>query len=250
VQLFYGDRLRVVRDSLTVTNDRSYASAILKNYSDFPKFRLPQTLLNSLSQNLPAVMFVAFFGPAIGGFYALARRVVALPGALISESVRQVFYQKATDLNNRGVSIFDATLKATLGLATVGVIPFGAIVLFGPTLFSVIFGQQWRTAGVFASWLAVWIFFGFCNVPSVSVLTVSRHQKQFLIYEVIQFLIRVISLVVGAITRKPIVAIMLYAVTGSALNLALITLVHILLYRGRKVATSLSRRQRKFLILL
>jgi len=233
VQLFYGDRLRVVRDSLAVSNDRGYASAVLKDYSDFPKYRLPQNLLNSLSLNLPAIIFVTFFGPATGGFFALARRVIALPSALISEAVRKVFYQKAADLKNKGGGLFDATLKATLGLATVGLIPFGTIVLFGPTLFSVIFGHQWRTAGLYASWLALWMYFAFCNNPAQAAIPVIRFQKQFLIYEIILFATRILALGVGGIAHKHELAIVLFAVSGAALNLYLIVLVLTQLYRSQ-----------------
>ncbi len=237
-QLFYGDRLKVTRESLIASSDRKFAKELLKEYSDFPRYRFPQNLLNSASQNIPTIIFVTFFGATYGGWYSLARRVIGLPGLLISEAIRKVFYQKAADLHNQGRDLFTPTLKTTLGLAVIGAIPFGALILFGPNLFSFVFGNQWHTAGVYASWLAVWIYFGFCNVPSVSVLTVLKLQKQFLIYETVQFLTRIISLGAGVILGKPIISIILYALTGSALNLSLIAMVHIFLYRRMAMSSN------------
>jgi len=80
--------------------------------------------------------------------------------------------------------------------------------------------------------MAVWIYFAFCNVPSVAAIPVVGLQRQYLVYEVIVFMTRTLALVAGAIAGKPMVAVVLYSVSSAALNLSLILLVHIHLRRN------------------
>ena len=48
-------------------------------YQDFPFYRVPQMLINALTQSLPVLLLGVYFGPAVAGFFALSR--TALGGA-------------------------------------------------------------------------------------------------------------------------------------------------------------------------
>ena len=121
-----------------------------------------------------------------------------------------------------------------MGLATTGIIPFGIIIAFAPVLFSFVFGADWHNAGVYASWLSIWVYFEFCNVPAVTVIPVIGIQKQFFFFGFVVLAIRIISIVVGGAWNSPITAIILYSASGSALNLGLILWVHIKMYRDKQ----------------
>jgi O-antigen/teichoic acid export membrane protein len=224
VQLFHGQRIRTILDSLKESSDKAYSKEVLKTYSDFPKYRLPTTLLNTLSQHLPSIMLVTFFSPAVGGFYSIAMGVVGMPGSLISASIRPVFYQKAATLFNEGRDLFKLALKTTLGLAFVGIIPFGTIIIFGDDLFSFVFGEEWRTAGVYASWLSLWVYCMFCNSPAISLTLVLNIQKQSLIFETIIMSTRIIVIAIGAIIGNPLQTIIMFSVSGAILNILFITM--------------------------
>jgi len=224
-QLAYGGRLIVSKESLEISKDKEYSKTTLKHYIEFPKFKLPQELLNSFSNNLPAIMLVAFFGPSVGGFYALTRRVVGLPGSLISVAISRVFYQKSSELHNEGVGLYRTTLKATLILAVVGIIPFGSIMIFGPSLFVLLFGAEWHTAGIYAIWMSLWVYFAFCNPPSITAIPVLKLQKQQLKISGIGLVVRITAIVLGGLLNNPILALALFSVSGTLINLFIITYV-------------------------
>src|SRR5699024_10439346 len=142
---------------------------LIKRYSDFPKYRMSQSLLNLAGQRVPEVLLISFFNPAIAGFYSLATRVIKKPESLITEAVYKVFYKESAELRNRGSGLFNSMLKKTLTLAGMGIVPFGILVVISPSLFSFVFGSEWHTAGVYASYIAVWMYTVFCNTPATSV---------------------------------------------------------------------------------
>lgn len=195
-------------------------------YRDFPLYRAPQLLLNAVSFNTAPLILAAYFGPVSAGFYVLSRRVLALPSMLVSQSVGTVLLPRLTAAARRGENIRPAVFKATLGLALIGVVPFGMVIVFGPALFGLVFGSEWVVAGEYARWLAVWLYFHFLNAPSIQALPVLGLQRPFLVYEVVAVFVRVASLMVGAlIYDSASVAVALFSVTGAVLYLVLIVWV-------------------------
>lgn len=193
-------------------------------HRDFPIFRCPQVFINSISQNLPVLMLATFFGPAAAGFYALGRRIVGVPIQLIGESVGQVFYPRIVEAVNVGQSPFRLLAKATGALAVVGAPIFGAIIVFGPFVFALAFGSEWERAGKYAQWLALWMYFGFLNRPSVATVPSLGLQRGLLIYEVFSTGTKLMALYLGFfIFKDDLVAVAAFGVVG-ALAYALLIL--------------------------
>lgn len=196
---------------------------LAKRHHDFPLYRAPQVALNGLSQSLPILMLASFFGPAAAGFYTLGKTVMGVPTTLIGRSVADVFYPKITEAAHAGENLFKLLLKATSVMAVVGIVPFGIVILFGPWLFSLVFGGEWITAGEYARWVSVWLYFGFLNRPSVAAIATLGLQGFFLGYEIISVCIRAVALYLGFIIFKSdLVAIALFSMSGAFLNVALV----------------------------
>lgn len=202
-------------------------------YRDFPYFRAPQVFINALSQSLPVLMLATFSGPAAAGFYSLGRTVMGLPSGLIGSAVGNVFYPKIAEAVNLKQKIHQPILKATVALALVGIVPYGAVSLFGPWLFELVFGKEWLVAGEYARWLALWLYFGFINGPSVSAIPVLGMQRFFLIYELISLVLRAGSLYLGfSILNSDVQAVILFSASGVILNC---TLIFITLLKGKRL---------------
>ncbi|UTR12120.1 oligosaccharide flippase family protein [Evansella sp. LMS18] len=204
---------------------------VARDHSDFPKFRAPQELLNASSQGLPILMLSAFFGPAAAGFYSIGRTVLGVPTQLIGKAVGDVFYPEISNARINGIKLRPLILKATLALLTVGVVPFGVIILLGPTLFEIAFGEDWRTAGEYARWLALWSYFMFANQPSIRSFPVLKAQGFHLFFTIISLILRLVALLVGFILFKSdIIAIILFSIISSIGN------IYLILYAIRKAS--------------
>jgi O-antigen/teichoic acid export membrane protein len=166
-------------------------------HRDFPLYRAPQNFINAASQSLPILMLAAFFGPIAAGFYTLAKMVMGMPTALVGKAVNDVFYPRITEAAHNGENLPRQIVQATVALLALGAVPFGLVVLFGPWLFGLVFGEDWVIAGEYARWLAFFFLFNFINKPSVAAVPVLGIQRGLLVYELFSTGAKVLGLVVG-----------------------------------------------------
>lgn len=196
---------------------------LVNKYKDFPLYRAPEVSLNALSGSLPILLLTFFFGPASAGFYSIGKTVLNIPSQLIGKSVGDVFYPRISEAANKGENLTHLIRKATLALGAVGFIPYGIVIIFGPWLFGIVFGEEWVTAGEYARWIALWSFFGFMNQPSVKALPVLSAQSFQLKYTIFMLITRVLVLALGFyVFSSDVIAVALFGVSGAILNLGLI----------------------------
>ncbi|MGP4074846.1 lipopolysaccharide biosynthesis protein [Halobacillus sp. K22] len=196
---------------------------VIKKYIDFPKYRSPQVLLNAVAQNFPVLLLASLFGPASAGFFTLGRTAMSIPVQLIGKSIGDVFYPRFTEAYNKKEDFLKLLIIATNSLFWVGLLPFGVIFLYGPSIFSLVFGSDWYVAGEYSRWLAVWLLFGLANRPSVQALPVLAAQKFHLNFTIISTVIRICALFIGFyLFSSDIIAIALFSLVGGILNIVLI----------------------------
>ncbi len=212
---------RIIRDALCFAKIQKLA----KDYVRFPLYSTPQTLLNEFSQNVPAFILTYAFGTGVVGYYSLALRLIQLPYNLIGQSITQVFYQKVSKDYHDRKNIYQTVKRSTLTLAAVAMLPTIALVGFGPQLFTFVLGEAWFQSGLYAQWMAVWVFFGFLNTPSFVTAQVYGLQRFLLCYEIGLFISRTAVLYWGALSADALSAIALFSVTGGVFNCFLIVAV-------------------------
>lgn len=193
---------------------------VAKEYVKFPQYAMPTGLLNSLSQNLPILLFAYYFSQEVVGYFGLANVVLRKPIYLMGESISKVYLQKAAQLQTNGLSLRDSMVKTTLGLIGIGIIPFGLLTVEGPWIFSFVFGSDWATAGLYAQLLAPWLFFLFINPPATQVIIVKQALRFNLYFNVFNTLLRVASIVIGYyLFRRPEFVIGAFSACGVLVNL-------------------------------
>lgn len=210
--------------------------SLAHKYREFPLYRGPQSIINSVSSNLPILLLTTLFGPATAGFYTMANRVLRVPVAFLGDSVGSVFYPRFSQAVNNKEKIAKMLINATFSLIIVGVLPFIILIVWAPDIFRLIFGSEWVVSGVYTRWLAIWVFTSLINMPAVKSLPVLNSQKFHLIHTIVTILLKVIALWIGGIVfENDIFAITLYSIVGAVLNIYLILYA---IYRARKTEKS------------
>jgi len=198
----------------------------LSKYKNFPKFQSTSVLINSLSQHLPVILLALFYSAEIAGFYSLTHRALTTPARLLGNSVRQVYYQRASKLFNNNNSIRNILYKSTLGLIKVSIIPYLIIAIFAQTIFVFLFGKEWLLSGVYAQILVIYIFALTINPPSVMTLQILGLQKFSMIYEIVLAILRFVVIYSGYFFyNNHFVSISLFSITGIVFNIFLILYV-------------------------
>lgn len=196
---------------------------VMRDYDDFPRYRAPQILANSLSRSLPILLLTIFSGPIAAGFYTLSQRVLSLPSIVVADSFGKVLLPKLADHSHQGNSLQPLIIRSTIGLVAIGIVPFSILVVFSPLLFSLVFGSNWYEAGEMARWMAIGLFFMFINVPSVKAIPILDLQKQFLFFEIISVLIRAAGFLLGMlIWHDDLLAVAIFSIVNALIYVTLI----------------------------
>ena len=184
-------------------------------YKRLPLFSTWASLANKTSTQLPAITFAFAFDAVVVGFYALAMRIIATPGAMVGSSIQKVYLSHAAEhlRQNRLHSVFE---NAFTLLLTVMVPVTLLIALILPTLFQIMFGEEWKTAGEFGRWLMAVACCQVCISPLMTTYTILGKQKQELKQQVIQFTLRLTSLLLGFYLGNPLIAVILYSCASTA----------------------------------
>lgn len=212
---------------------------LAKQHADFPLLRTPQVLINAFSQSLPVLLLAGYSGAAAAGQYALAVAVLAVPVGLLGGAVMSVFYPRVTRAVQDGENVRRLIVRSTAAMAAVGVLPFLVLVLAGPFLFMLVFGDQWHKAGVYAQWLAPWLFLQYLNRPAVAAVPALGLQRGLLAYELFSTGSKVLALWAGFhLFDSDIVAVALFSISGV---IAYLWLIGWVIIRAKTTRTTGSR---------
>lgn len=190
----------------------------LKEYSDFPLYSSPQNLLNSISNNIPSLLLAQYFGTTVVGFYAIGIRAIQMPMNIITTALRQVLFQKASEVYNAGGDTYSLFLRATMSLLLLIALPTILFILLAPAIFSILFGSDWQIAGDYARWLVIWLAVAFANIPSILFAQIYRKQKLLFIQDIFLLLCRALALILGGLYLSALNTIICYSVVGIFFN--------------------------------
>lgn len=196
---------------------RAGLAASARRYRRFPLLSAPSNLINTLTLQLPLLMIVAIFGAAVGGQFVLAQRIIALPAALVAQSVGQAFLaESAVVARTRPDDLRPLFRRTTRALALTALPPVALVAVTAPFVFPFVFGAEWSDAGLYASLLAPMYYLQFVANPTSHILDVLERQDLFLAREVLRLV--VLGLVLAAIVGlglNPLVAVAAVSAAGS-----------------------------------
>ena len=197
-------RRRFIMLQGSITPKRVAASA--KKHIRFPLYDMPAAGINAVAAYLPQIMLAAIFSPAIAGFYLLANRVIGMPIALIGQAVGQALYAHAHEKSEKG-ELFRFVRLIVFFLSLLIMIPLMFLFFYGEDLFSWVFGDKWRLAGVYASWLMIGVAIQFIYVPISLMLLATNAQHINLIIQMILLITKLGGIAFGYFKGDHLVAI-------------------------------------------
>ena len=193
--------------------DKTNAIKQLKIYSDFPKFSLPADLISTYSSQNPILLFSFFFGDYVVGQFSITQRVLAIPIKFISGSTLEVYKQKASEAYNEKRNCYDICLSTFKKLFIVGLIPTVILFFFAPKLFEVLFGQEWRDAGLYARYMLPMFFLQFSIRPLSYTLYIAGKQNYNLYWQIGLLILTSIGIYIGVLYESSHISIIGFSLT-------------------------------------
>lgn len=114
-----------------------------------PRMIFPTTFLDMGVSQLPLLGISALYGASAAGYFSLVTKVVEGPTGLAARHIANVFHGELAERIRVGTGGIKSMVTSSFFLVfAVAGIPIVIAGLFGPTLFAVIFGEEWRIAGL------------------------------------------------------------------------------------------------------
>lgn len=131
--------------------------ALSTKYREFPRVNLPHTLIDTARELFIAFFLTYYLSTSLFGSYDLSFKMLKIPLLLIGTSIGQVMFQKASERFANNQSIFPLVTKTVVLLFLISLLPFTVVYIWGPQIFSFVFGAEWYFAGQIASVIAPWL---------------------------------------------------------------------------------------------
>ena len=137
-----------------------------RRYVRFATYGSAAGLLNVTARQMTPLVLVYLFGVGVAGQFGLAQRVLAVPVGLVGAAVSEAYIGVAPELlRERPAELRRLFSRLTKRFAIVGILPALLIIIAGPWLFSLVFGQTWYTAGHYARLLTPAVLMDFIVYP-------------------------------------------------------------------------------------
>ncbi len=207
-------------------------------YKRFPLFFSCASLLDVLALQVPQILFAAFYGTQVAGWFALSQRVIAAPLNIVVDSVAQVYFGEAARmLRDDPKAMRRLFLKLTGRLALTGGLPVAMICTSAPWFFAIVFGPGWEMAGRYVQIMGFMFAVRFTIVPLFHTLNVLERQDLYLLWEIIRLVLVVGSLLAGkALGFSDIPAVVAYSLSMMTAYVVLWGLVWLALQRKSKMS--------------
>lgn len=194
---------------------------LAKKYIQFPKFSLPDQLLDTLNSQLPTLFLAYFFMSSEVGFYAMAGNILSVPASVIAIAMRDVFRQRANEewvKKGNCIDIYKKTVKMMFFI----IVPTSIIfVIILPDLFSLLLGENWRIAGIYARILISNEAILFIFQVVAAIFIIANKMKVSFIWQFISIILTVVSLSIGCLIFKNIkMTLLCYVIARCLANLS------------------------------
>jgi len=200
---------------------------VARRYKRFPIFSGTADLIDSLGLNLPQLLFAAFYGANVVGFFMFATRIIGAPLNLVVDSVSQVFLGEVSQLAKVDlISLKLFFIKLLFKLVVIGGIPIGIICFFAPCFFSLIFGSEWITAGTYVQIMGIMFAIRFAIVPFQHIFTILEKQDIYLFWNSTRFFIVIGSILLGKLLNLPDLSVI--AVYSGSMSISYIFLIFLI----------------------
>ena len=197
----------------TSNGDRTNGSrlqALAAKHRELPLYQAPRAFLRSATVHLPVLLLTGCASPIVAGLYWFAARLLRMPVETAGNAVRRVFFKGAVALHQEGNSTRSFLISVTALLGVAGLAPMLVLAAKGPELFAFAFGEEWRIAGAYARWLAVWSWLELIAAPAGMLVSVYSIQRSFFWVDVTALLTGAAALMLAAWSGRYELAIGLY----------------------------------------
>lgn len=159
---------------------------LLNKYKQYPLFKMPSNFLLVTSQNMLPLVLASFFSINEVGQLGLVLATVSIPTNLIGQNLRKLYYNRIAK-RNQSSYILNITTKFVIVSFLITIVPSLLLFFFSVELYTLVFGNEWISAGVYAKYFSVLLIFSLVSVSIIDVFNVLERLKVYLYFNLLRF---------------------------------------------------------------
>ncbi len=180
---------------------------------------LGATLLTSAAYHaLPIGLSLAFDAKAAGLFF-MAQRAVIMPVMFVGSSLAQVLSAEAAHRKRDGKRIDVLAMQFGVHATWLTLPLILALIMYGPDIAVLVFGEDWRQAGEMMQWLAPMALAYAVASPLSGLLVIGKRFGESVAIGSVDLITKILACVVGAWAQSLGLAVVVVAVSGGGLYL-------------------------------
>ena len=151
----------------------------IRKYRKFPTYGVFGGLCDATAAQMPIIILSKFYSSTSTGMFSLTFRVLNIPTSVISSAISQVLFQKIVEMNqSTPYKIKAYIIKIFFLLLMIYSPAIPVLAIWGESIFSFIFGEEWRQAGLYSQYLVLAVAVRFAVSPLSAVLALERNIKK------------------------------------------------------------------------
>lgn len=186
-----------------------------KSHKNILHFAFPSGLINSIGLYIMPILILSYFSASASGVYSLSLKVVSVPLFIISSSVSQVYFQKASDFFNHSKhKLYNLTKKVAITNILIMFVILILINTLGLFFLDLFFDKNWVDLDLFVIILSFYMLGQACFVPISSIIVIVNKMHIGLIFNVSLVLINIIAIYIGYKFNNIIYTVLLLSIIG------------------------------------
>jgi len=157
--------------------DKRVVLGFARKYKSFILISSPAAFADTLTLQFPYIFLSVIYSNEIAGSFFLAMRMVFLPSSLMSSSISRVYLERITRLSRNNKPIFFTVKSVGTRIFLISIPVFLFFFTLSPTLFPIIFGEEWKLAGRIAQILSFIFVIRFVTSTLSSIFTLHEYVK-------------------------------------------------------------------------
>ena len=214
-------RLRQLQLPKDVTRDELRTAA--RKHRNFPLFTMPKELLNSFSYNLPFLWMALYFDKPEVGLFGLALTFTFRPVNIFNTAFEKLLYVRTAEKVRSRQSIRSDIGRFVLYVNAIALPLFALAFCFAEPIFTFLFSGRWEGIGFYVRCLLPWVYVMLTSTSISFLANVFGTQRTEFLFYVVLLLLRVASVVYGVVAHDFRGAVLLFALSGAAVSIALLS---------------------------
>ncbi len=188
-------------------------------YKHFPLYS-GASLLHQGTVQLPVILLLAFFSPAVAGLYALSLRILREPLNLFGEALTQVFTNRSSELQRNREELSEFTRSFMDSILKTALVPLALLSVVSVETFALIFGEPWRETGIFVTLLSPHYALVLLAWPLSALFDILERLRARFFFDLAYFAATMTGLCIGGLFANPVLAVGLFSLSSGLITLA------------------------------